>query len=534
MPYLYHPREIRDPSIYQRRAIQEEMNRQSRLGMMEGHRQYAAGQEALYGFAPVAAGQVPAAVAPSGPLPLPAYGMPADSRFSEADDRHREFMYDWAEKELAHQYGILETDRAAQLDREMAEQEHGYDVDLANMDAAKQREYLQGQMDFQRLGTRGRLMESQMGLMNEFEQIQMENVQTGLDSGLLYYTPEQKKSMSQIDDAMAKLQGDPRFNDENRLKAMGMLQAKKKAILLNPMETPPDERPKSMEERLRGLIHNFDAVKDLPWMINSDGEPMLPRGYQVPEAGGMGQPSIRMQRVMAATGMAQDKVTAAQLDAREAKNTYIENRIKQKQTLRKEDGTVQTDISGAPVEEFVPREQAQREADEMWEAYERQIGIRPSEQEEARIKAAQEMLAEPRTSVFDGPTDYVSPGTAREFEERTLRGVPMPPAPEPVEGVYDIPATEAGTQGVAEGLWEMIKGNADPQFKEGFMRALTNPLGALNTLRGGSQEPGRAKVPVAELPEVRTEEELNALNLGPGDEYVWIKPDGTRVVVEIE
>lgn len=118
-------------------------------------------------------------------------------------------------------------------------------------------------------------------LQQKIQQGDPQAIQQGLQQGILQFSPQQKQEITRLQDAMSRLDRDPRFSPQDRARAQQMLSQQLQAI--RPMQTPPDQMPVDINTKIAkniGVWTDPTTGKTYPMTIDRNG---MPKVLEIPE-----------------------------------------------------------------------------------------------------------------------------------------------------------------------------------------------------------------------------------------------------------
>lgn len=121
----------------------------------------------------------------------------------------------------------------------------------------------------------------QQALQQKIQQGDPQAVQQGLQLGILRFSPQQKQEINRLQDAMSKLDRDPRFSPQDRAKAQQVLSQQLQSV--RPMQVPPDEQPVDINTQIAnriGVWTNPTTGKTYPVTMDRNG---APRVFELPD-----------------------------------------------------------------------------------------------------------------------------------------------------------------------------------------------------------------------------------------------------------
>lgn len=119
-------------------------------------------------------------------------------------------------------------------------------------------------------------MQADAQLRNRLLQDIPEEIQQGLRSGTLRYSPDQKTEMKRLESAMARVAGDRSLSPSQRMAAQQMLAENRRQIMLAPNEVPPDERPLTPQQEFdqrAPIIHDQATGRERRITYDRNGVP---------------------------------------------------------------------------------------------------------------------------------------------------------------------------------------------------------------------------------------------------------------------
>jgi len=191
-------------------------------------------------------------------------------------------------------------EQEAEIARQQADLEQRHALEELDVKGSQQRDYAQSMMDLEGLQQAGEVAGGYQDFQDTLDEAQLEAITQGIQSGKFYYTPEQKTEMKAIDGAISRLLVDRDFDATSRAKGLAMLYQQKRALMLNPMERPPDEQQISLQEDFEK-----NTLKDeygQRWVKGKDGW-MVARGSKVPERDDTEAVDLHTKTVMDRTGL---------------------------------------------------------------------------------------------------------------------------------------------------------------------------------------------------------------------------------------